>query len=542
MADQDWDSLLPMPPGVVPGHAAHDGVGDWTPPSLDSLRSSFPGAFDASPQDMQQQNAAETHDSSGFDGDALAATGFEVDDESMLAAAADDAAIPFPSQIRVDRKGKVGVCKNVAFCSQLGWKEGCVGGVGEFRGGNDKHNTRYRYECLSCGSWWSQIRPDRLQLGQDPEIRPVLFNEKRKEGYRCGKCRLYCVPAKAAAAGEVSYCTCPRSEKSKRHKVPASMQCAMLINSLDESDTAALGLPALAATGLSERESALEEARAAARDATRLSSLKPMRGGGSPIEPVQAAPVLAKAVVAAVPAAPAPPEPVVAPPPEPMVAPAVAPAVETSPAIVEAPEPHEKPVSRIRIVEEEMGAGGQFMTRDITTVQKPTEVALPIKARVKKTQQELTPHQLGLPFLPKRMLRDPGPSRSSKAGHKRYREYEEGELEPPAATPAPEPEPEPEAEAEAEPEPEAEAEPEPEPEAMEEDGPMQAPPSDEPNCRCFKCRRVLDDHHGQTIEPCIPCSRRTCDTWSCFKCAGFKTRAQMNNHKGAWYCCSRKRK
>eukprot|EP00966_Prymnesium_polylepis_P216396 5009279-Prymnesium_polylepis.1 len=78
---------------------------------------------------------------------------------------------------------------------------------------------------------------------------------------------------------------------------------------------------------------------------------------------------------------------------------------------------------------------------------------------------------------------------------------------------------------------------------MEEDGPMQAPPSEpEPNCRCFKCRRVLDDHNGQTIEACIPCSRRTCDTWSCFKCAGFKTRAQMNSHKGAWYCCSKKGK
>ena len=43
--------------------------------------------------------------------------------------------------------------------------------------------------------------------------------------------------------------------------------------------------------------------------------------------------------------------------------------------------------------------------------------------------------------------------------------------------------------------------------------PRQAPPSDEPICRCFKCRRVVDDHNGQTIEACIPCSRRTCDTY-----------------------------
>ena len=39
---------------------------------------------------MQQQDASETRDSS----DALAATGFEVDDEGILAAAAEDTAIP----------------------------------------------------------------------------------------------------------------------------------------------------------------------------------------------------------------------------------------------------------------------------------------------------------------------------------------------------------------------------------------------------------------------------------------------------------------
>ena len=147
MADQGWGSPLPMPPGVVPGAPAHHGVGDWPLPSLDSLQSSFPGAFDGSSQDMQQQ---ETRDSGLADGDALAGTGFEVDDEGILAAAAEDTAIP--AQIHVDRKGKVGVCKIVAFCSEFGWKEGCVGGVGEFRGGNDKHNTRYRYECLNCGN------------------------------------------------------------------------------------------------------------------------------------------------------------------------------------------------------------------------------------------------------------------------------------------------------------------------------------------------------------------------------------------------------
>eukprot|EP00966_Prymnesium_polylepis_P329513 7385196-Prymnesium_polylepis.1 len=214
-ADEDWDALLPMPPAAAPGIAAHHGVdAAWPFPAL-----APPGDFAAfdSPAAMEQDQEGETRGSTGAVlGDALAA-GLELDDAALAAAAVDDDDMPIPAQIHVDRQGKVGVCKNVAFCSQAGWKEGCVGGVGEFRGGSDKHNTRYRYECLSCNSWWSQIRPDRLQPGQDPEIRPVVFNEKRR-AYRCSKCRLFCVPAKAAAAGEMRYCTCPRSEKTKRHK------------------------------------------------------------------------------------------------------------------------------------------------------------------------------------------------------------------------------------------------------------------------------------------------------------------------------------
>ena len=62
------------------------------------------------------------------------------DDESdsMLAAAVDDRSLELPAQIRVGKNGRVGVCQNVAFCNQPGWKKGCVGGVGEIRGGNDK--------------------------------------------------------------------------------------------------------------------------------------------------------------------------------------------------------------------------------------------------------------------------------------------------------------------------------------------------------------------------------------------------------------------
>lgn len=528
-ADEDWDALLPMPPEAAPGIAAHHGVDAAWPFPAFATPVGF-AAFD-SPAAMEQDQEGATRGSTGAVlGDALAAR-LELDDAALAAAAVDDDNMPIPAQIHVDRQGKVGVCKNVAFCSQAGWKEGCVGGVGEFRGGNDKHNTRYRYECLSCNSWWSQIRPDRLQPGQDPEIRPVVFNEKRR-AYRCGKCRLFCVPAKAAAAGEMRYCTCPRSEKTKRHKVPASMQCAMLIDSLGENDTETLGLPSLAASGSSDQSSRAEEinrARAAAHTAIRISSSKPMRGGGSPIEPVQAAPVLATAVVQAV-AAPPPTEPV------------AVPAVETPSAAAEAPtsappEPREKPVSKIRIVEQEMDAGGRLMTREITTVRKQVKpVVLPPKARSKKTQhQKLTPHQRGLPFMPKQMLRDSGASRISKAGEKRYREEDSGSDEEPELAPTPAPETEPELAPAPEPEPNAESD-----AAMEDDG--QAPPLNEANCRCFKCRRVLDDHNGQTIEPCIPCSRCTCDTWSCFKCAGFKTRAQMSNHKGAWYCCSKKRK
>ena len=77
---------------------------------------------------------------------------------------------------------------------------------------------------------------------------------------------------------------------------------------------------------------------------------------------------------------------------------------------------------------------------------------------------------------------------------------------------------------------------------MEVEHSVKAPPSAEPKCRCFKCHCVLDDYNGVTVETCIPCSRRNCDTWSCFKCAGFESVAAMNAHKGVWYCCSKKRK
>ena len=123
-ADEEWDLHLPMPPGVEPGIAAHHGVGEWPLPSLDSFQSSFPGAFDSS-QDVQQQDAAE-RDSSAY---SLVAAGLLVDEDGILAAAAEDPDMPLPAQIHVNREGKVGVCKNVAFCSQVGWKEGCVGGV-----------------------------------------------------------------------------------------------------------------------------------------------------------------------------------------------------------------------------------------------------------------------------------------------------------------------------------------------------------------------------------------------------------------------------
>eukprot|EP00966_Prymnesium_polylepis_P229602 5312754-Prymnesium_polylepis.1 len=72
-----------MPPGVEPGIAAHTGVDEWLFPPLDSLQSAFPGAFDASSQDMQQDARA----SSGVpDGNALAAAGFGVDDGILAAA------------------------------------------------------------------------------------------------------------------------------------------------------------------------------------------------------------------------------------------------------------------------------------------------------------------------------------------------------------------------------------------------------------------------------------------------------------------------
>eukprot|EP00966_Prymnesium_polylepis_P093315 2159912-Prymnesium_polylepis.1 len=67
-------------------------------------------------------------------------------DDELLSAAVEQP-IQLPLQIRLDGTGNVGVCKNVAFCHQPPFKDGCAAGIGEFRGGADKDKRRYCYEC-----------------------------------------------------------------------------------------------------------------------------------------------------------------------------------------------------------------------------------------------------------------------------------------------------------------------------------------------------------------------------------------------------------
>ena len=55
-------------------------------------------------------------------------------------------------------------------CHQYPWKEGCTNGIVKCRGGADRDNRRYSYEC-SCGSKWNQTRPALLSPGENPQIR-----------------------------------------------------------------------------------------------------------------------------------------------------------------------------------------------------------------------------------------------------------------------------------------------------------------------------------------------------------------------------------
>lgn len=209
--------------------------------------------------------------------------------EQLLSAVADQP-IQLPIQIRLDGAGNVEVCKNVAFCHQPPWKQGCAAGVGEFRGGADKDKRRYCYEC-SCGSKWNQTRPEFLSPGEDPQIalsyRATKLTDKRRcDGYNCKKCGGK-KNIEFAQLNGLTPCTCDKTSTESTDKSAADTSTDLELEPL---------------TAQPEQDS-----HEAAREAVRKAMIC-MRGGGtqvvatstkkvvSVVRAAAAAPVVAKKV------------------------------------------------------------------------------------------------------------------------------------------------------------------------------------------------------------------------------------------------------
>eukprot|EP00966_Prymnesium_polylepis_P186106 4313831-Prymnesium_polylepis.1 len=62
------------------------------------------------------------------------------DDKEAIAHSA-ASTIDIPLEVRLNKRGQMNVCKNVAYCDQPPYKTGCCGGVGRSTGGADKHNN-----------------------------------------------------------------------------------------------------------------------------------------------------------------------------------------------------------------------------------------------------------------------------------------------------------------------------------------------------------------------------------------------------------------
>ena len=121
--------------------------------------------------------------------------------------------------------------KHVVSCHQPPWKLGCSHGIGENRGGADKHGRRYCYECTSCGDKWNQTRPDLLSAGEDPVVRTSnrctnLSDKRRSNGYKCRECG---GKKSAAVAQGRLLCSCPRKTKVQRRKQPSSVTSHVVI-------------------------------------------------------------------------------------------------------------------------------------------------------------------------------------------------------------------------------------------------------------------------------------------------------------------------
>ena len=124
-----------------------------------------------------------------------------------------------------------GTKKHTVSCHQPPWKLGCSHGIGENRGGADKHGRRYCYECTSCGDKWNQKRPDLLSAGEDPLVRTSnrctnVSDNRRSNGYKCRKCG---GKKNAAAAQGRLLCSCPRKTKVQRRKQSSSVTSRVVV-------------------------------------------------------------------------------------------------------------------------------------------------------------------------------------------------------------------------------------------------------------------------------------------------------------------------
>lgn len=148
-------------------------------------------------------------------------------------------------------------------CHQPPWKDGCSHGLGENRGGADKHGRRYCYECTSCGSKWNQTRPDLLSPGEDPNVRRSNRSTRVEDSRRSGgyKCRVCGGKKKSSghAVAALAVCSCPTSAREGRQRRPslaiphvASEEASTSTPSPDRETYTASGTDSLANEGLVE--------------------------------------------------------------------------------------------------------------------------------------------------------------------------------------------------------------------------------------------------------------------------------------------------
>jgi hypothetical protein len=89
----------------------------------------------------------------------------------------------------IPTKSGVRMTKYTVQCNQPPFKVGCLASGAQIQNLTGNGGKRNAYRCRACGSMWSQIHPNKLSEGQDPEIQPchravVPGAKRRSDGYR----------------------------------------------------------------------------------------------------------------------------------------------------------------------------------------------------------------------------------------------------------------------------------------------------------------------------------------------------------------------